>query len=156
MAIPGDTDRLVQLRFKPLWLYVDKVREFCDFFARASFEDVTLGERVGLVVHELVENAVKYGDDQELELHIERNKSDVVVCVTNTATPDRAVRLERSFGDLMQFSPEVAYAEALRAAPSLPPSESRLGLPRIRFEARFEVSLQSSPGRVSITARGRA
>jgi hypothetical protein len=33
---PGASSRLVQLRFKPLWLYVDAVREFCGFFARAS------------------------------------------------------------------------------------------------------------------------
>jgi len=33
------TDRLVQVRFKPLWLYVDAVREFCGFFARATFEN---------------------------------------------------------------------------------------------------------------------
>jgi hypothetical protein len=26
----GDSvDRMVQLRFRPLWLYVDEVREFC-------------------------------------------------------------------------------------------------------------------------------
>jgi hypothetical protein len=49
-ADANPVDRMVQLRFRPLWLYVDEVREFCGFFARATFGADTVGERVGLVV----------------------------------------------------------------------------------------------------------
>src|SRR4051812_42506422 len=102
-------DRLVQLRFKPLWLYVDAVREFCGFFARATFEDDGLGQRVGLIVHELIENAVRYGDDQELELRLERSNDDVVIRVINTTTEERATSLRKVIEELTRLSPADAY-----------------------------------------------
>jgi len=146
--------RLVQLRFKPLWLYIDAVREFCGFFARATFEDAELGQRVGLVVHELVENAVRYGDDQELELRVERSIAGIAVHVANTTSEARVARLKKVFDELMSLRPADAYKRALRNAALLPPSESGLGLPRIRYEGQVDLELDASPGRVAITARG--
>ncbi len=150
------SDRLVQLRFKPLWLYVDAVREFCGFFARTTFEDDGLGQRVGLIVHELIENAVRYGDEQELEVRLERARHEVIISVVNTTTDERANKLRKIFDNLAAVSPDAAYARALSHAASLPKTESGLGLPRIRYEGRVELELQTSPGKVCITARGAA
>lgn len=150
------SDRLVQLRFKPLWLYVDAVREFCGFFARTTFDDEGLGQRVGLIVHELIENAVRYGDEQELEVRLERAKHEVIICVVNTTSEERSTKLRRIFEDLASLSPATAYARALQHASSLPKTESGLGLPRIRYEGNVELELETSPGRVCITARGAA
>ncbi len=150
------TARLVQLRFKPLWLYVDALRDFCGFFAKSSFEDERLGQRVGLVVHELVENAIRYGDEGELELRIERNGASVSVLVANTATDDRAARLREVFQNLTSQSPVDAYQTALQRAPRLPQTESGLGLPRVRYEGQVELSLDTTPGRVCIIAQGAA
>ena len=149
-------DRLVQLRFKPLWLYVDAVREFCGFFARATFEDDGLGQRVGLIVHELIENAVRYGDEEELEVRLERLENDVVIRVINTASDDRAAALRKVFEELAKHAPAAAYARALKHASSLPVSQSGLGLPRIRYEGRVEIELDTPPCKVAITARGTA
>lgn len=150
------SDRLVQLRFKPLWLYVDAVREFCGFFARTTFDDEGLGQRVGLIVHELIENAVRYGDEQELEVRLERAKHEVIISVVNTTSEERSTKLRRIFEDLAALSPAMAYARALQHASSLPKTESGLGLPRIRYEGNVELELETSPGRVCITARGAA
>jgi len=149
-----EEERLVQLRFKPLWLYVDAVREFCGFFARASFKDEELGQRVGLVVHELIENAVKYGDEKELELRIERMPGSVVIRVSNTTTDDRAQKLREIFNQLANVAPVDAYTSALRRAATLPDTESGLGLPRIQYEGQVDLQLETAPGRVVITARG--
>jgi hypothetical protein len=150
------SDRLVQLRFKPLWLYVDAVREFCGFFARTTFDDEGLGQRVGLIVHELIENAVRYGDEQELEVRLERAKHEVIISVVNTTSDERATKLRRIFDDLAALPPATAYARALEHASSLPTTESGLGLPRIRYEGNVELALETSPGKVCITARGAA
>jgi hypothetical protein len=150
------TDRLVQLRFKPLWLYVDAVREFCGFFARATFEDDGLGQRVGLIVHELIENAVRYGDEKDLEVRLERNDEEVVVSVANTTTDERAEKLRGVFDALVKLAPADAYTRALHHAASLPSTESGLGLPRVRYEGKVELSLAITPGKVTITARGTA
>jgi len=148
--------RLVELRFKPLWLYVDEVREFCGFFARATFEDAAIGDRVGLVVHELIENAIRYGDDKELELRMERFEGSVVIRVANTTSDDRAQRLVAIFSEMMAVSPGDAYARALQNAAGRPSIESGLGLPRVRCEGQVELELEIEPGRVCITARGAA
>ncbi len=146
--------RLVQLRFKPIWLYLDTVREFCGFFARASFEDDRLGQRVAVIVHELVENAVRYGDDKELELRIERKDDSFVVCVVNTTSSERAEKLRHVLAELTSLAPGAAYERALRVAGSLPADQSGLGLARVRYEGAVELTLETSPGRVAITARG--
>jgi signal transduction histidine kinase len=155
MANAGDAGRFVNLRFKPLNLYADAVREFCSSFARATFEEPGLGERVRLVVHELVENAIKYGDD-ELELRIECSDADVVIRVTNTASEARSKSLRQTFEALMRIPAHEAYAEALRAAASLPHTEAKVGLSRIRYEGQVDLHLDLSPGKVSVTARGTA
>jgi hypothetical protein len=155
-AEPSSAHRLVELRFKPLWLYVDEVREFCGFFARATFEDAEVGERVRLVVHELVENAIRYGDDRELELRLERSEGAVVIRVANTTSEERAAKLAALFAEMMSSPAAVAYANALQTAVTKPAIESGLGLPRIRAEGQVDLELEMQPGRVCITARGAA
>lgn len=149
--------RLVHLRLKPLWMYVDTVREFCDFFARASFEKEEVGQRVGLVVHELMENAIRYGsEDDDLDLSIERNEGVVVVRVANTASEASARGLQEVFAALHTLPPCDAYVYALQNVSQRAAHESGLGLARVRFEGQVDLGLQVSPGRVCITARGRA
>ena len=150
------TNRLVELRFKPLWLYVDEVREFCGFFARATFEDPAIGDRVGLVVHELIENAIRYGDEKELELRMERSEGVVVIRVANTTSDERAKKLSAAFSEMMSASATDAYARALQTAAGRPSIESGLGLPRVRCEGQVDLELEIAPGRVCITARGAA
>jgi hypothetical protein len=156
LAEAPSSHRLVELRFKPLWLYVDEVREFCGFFARATFEDAELGERVRLVVHELVENAIRYGDERELELRLERTEGAVVIRVANTTSDERASKLAARFSELMASSAADAYANALQSSVTRPAIESGLGLPRIRAEGQVDLELEMQPGRVCITARGAA
>lgn len=159
MATPNDAvskQRLVHLRFKPLWLYVDKVREFCNFFAHATFEDEVLGERVGMVVHELVENAIKHGDERELEVRLEHDADHVVICVTNTADPARAKEFQGLFERQAALNASVAYAEALKRSVIQDIDKSGLGIPRIRSEGAMELKLDVTLGRVSLTARGTA
>jgi hypothetical protein len=157
MHSEGDSvDRMVQLRFQPLWLYVDEVREFCGFFARATFRDEEIGQRVGIVVHELVENAIRYGDEKDLELRLERSDGRVVISVANTTSEERAHGLQAYLGTLRELPPDEAYARALRNAASLPETQSGLGLARIRCEGQFDLELDVTPGRVRVTATGAA
>ena len=146
--------RLVQLRFKPLWLYLDSVREFCSFFARTTFSDPSLGHRVGVVVHELVENAVRHGDDRELDLTIEGTADEFRVVVRNTASDDQIEMLGENVRKLENTNPEQAYIEAMRAAVGRPDDESGLGLARVRHEGRVDLAFSAEGGTVSVTARG--
>ena len=149
-------DRMVQLRFRPLWLYVDQVREFCGFFARATFGADEVGERVGIVVQELVENAIRYGDERDLELLLERNGPRIEITVANTTSEERAIVLQQFLAALIQLPPEQAYSQALAESVTRPASQSGLGLARVRYEGQCDIELERMPGRVRITARGAA
>jgi hypothetical protein len=149
-----DIKPIVQLRFQPMWLYVDALREFCGFFARATFDDKAVGQRVGLVVHELIENAIKYGDEIELELRVEKYDSALAVIVSNTVSDEAAERLSKRFDELEGSDPATAYLDAVRDAVLKPSGVSGLGLTRIRHEGKVRLSLERQPGRVSVTARG--
>jgi hypothetical protein len=131
---------------------VDAVREFCGFFARATFGREELGDRIGLVVHELVENAVRYGDDNELELKIERTGDEVAVSVANTVSDGDDRNLKERFDEITRLPPREAYIAAMQRAATLPEGQSGLGLARIRFEGQVEISLSITPGRVCVTA----
>jgi hypothetical protein len=145
--------RLVMLQFKPLWDYIDEVRDFCSGFVRRSFGDDEVGQGVGMIVHELVENAIRYGDEKELMLRIERSDDSIVVCVANTTTNEGGLRLRQVMQELEDLSPSEAFARALRRSTSLPAKESGLGLPRILHEGKAELQVDIAPGRVSIMAR---
>jgi hypothetical protein len=151
-----DSRRLVQLRFKPLWLYVDAVREFCGFFARATFDDPIVGQRVGVIVHELIENAIRYGTDEELELRVEREEESMAITVANTTTNDQADRLRQVLTELNAVEPRDAYFRALSQAAHQPQGMSGLGLPRVRYEGAVSLELELQPRRVCMTARGAA
>ena len=155
-ADANPVDRMVQLRFRPLWLYVDEVREYCGFFARATFGGDTVGERVGLVVHELVENAIRYGDERDLELSLERNGERIMISVANTTSEAQAQGLAAFLGELATLPPEQAYGHALEKSVTRPADQSGLGLARIRYEGQCDLELQVLPGRVRVTARGAA
>ena len=158
MGTDETSQRLVQLRFKPLWRYVDQVREFCGAFAESTFEDDALGHRVRLTVHELIENAIKYSpqnDRASLGLSIECTDSSVEIRVTNTAQPEHAGRLRQALAALRELEPEAAYAKAMRRALTLPENESGLGLARIQHEASMSLSVEiDEAGRVQVVARG--
>ena len=147
--------RLVHLHFKPLWLYVDAVREFCAFFARATFEDAGVGERVRLVVHELVENGIRHGDERELDLRVERDGDAFVVSVTNTAREEQVVAFESAFRASQEGTPVEAFTKAVQASITLPSGRGGLGLSRVRFEGDVTMSFERQPEAVRVVARGR-
>lgn len=151
-------DRVLELRFKPLWLYVDRLREFCTFFAEASFAHPEVGQRVGLTVHELVENAIKYSPRDEramLELRVLWNERRVRIEVTNFADIEHARRLRTSLAALSELEPAEGYAMAMKRALTLPETESGLGLPRIRYEGGMELeTAASTDGRLTVIATG--
>ena len=52
------------MRFRPVWAYIDGIREFCRFFCATTFSG-DVAERASVVVQETLENAVKYSTDGE-------------------------------------------------------------------------------------------
>jgi hypothetical protein len=150
---------LIYLRFRPAWTYIEGVREFCRFFCAATYKQEDLAERVRVVLQETLENAVKYStpDQQsELVLEVQAEPDSFRIAVTSRPDPRHLQTLKNELSHLRMLDPEAAYLQAFVRAANEPQASSRLGLARMRYEARFELHLdEQSDGRVCITATGK-
>jgi hypothetical protein len=153
------TEPLIFLRFRPAWAYIDGVREFCRFFCETTYRQHDLAERARVVLQETLENAVKYstpGQLSELELEVHADRDNFRIAITSRPDPRHLQTLKNELSHLTLLDPEAAYVSAFVRAANEPDSPARLGLARMRYEARFELHLdEQADGRVRITATGK-
>lgn len=146
----------VYVRFRPAWTYIEGIREFGKFFCSATFERPELAERARVMIQETLENAVKYSDrdrtsDLELILSVEDSQLEISVC--SRPLPEHVGLLRQELEQLYARDPEAAYLAALERAASDPGASARLGLARIRYECRAELSVsEEEDGRLRVTA----
>lgn len=147
------------MRFRPAWAYIEGVREFCRFFCAATYKQEDLAERVRVVLQETLENAVKYsspGQESELELEVQAEADSFRIAVTSRPEARHLQTLKNELSHLRLLDPEAAYLAAFVRAANEPEAPARLGLARMRYEARFELHLDEQlDGRVRITATGK-
>jgi hypothetical protein len=155
----GGHEPLIFMRFRPAWAYLDGVREFCRFFCEATYPQKDLAERVRVVLQETLENAIKYstpGQQSELELEVHADPERFLITVTSRPDPRHLQTLKNELSHLAMLDPEAAYLAAFVRAANEPDAPARLGLARMRYEARFELHLaEQIDGRVRITASGK-
>jgi two-component sensor histidine kinase len=161
----------LELSVAPVWGRVRDVRESLLRAARA----VGLGEdrsyAIGLVVSELLENAVKYGSfsgsaDETIQVvaHIASGVARVVVTSPVDASSHHPQRLRSAVSRLADSSPLDAYVHRVSEILDEPPAsqvnptasgheESGLGIFRVAHEAESVVSLRFlEGGSVEVTA----
>jgi two-component sensor histidine kinase len=161
----------LELALAPVWSRVNDVREALVSSARA----VGLGEErayaIGLVVSELLENAMKYGrfsgsaeDSIQVVVHIASGVARVVVTNPVDVASHHPQRLRSAVGRLANFSPLDAYVHrvseildeepASRVNPTAHAAEeSGLGIFRVAHEAESTVSVRFlGDGSVEVTA----
>jgi hypothetical protein len=151
-------ENLVFIRFRPVWTYLDGIREFCSFFCQATFADGDLAQRLKTVAHEALENAVKYTTDptnDEVELYIARSEDEIFLSVVNRTDVEHRTTLKREVQDLMHSDPEHAYINALKRAAKSKNNHARLGLARMRHEGKVELEVfELDHEHIRLTARG--
>src|SRR4051812_11575662 len=86
------------VRFPTSWEHIDPLRHYVMLYAKCCSPGVA--ERVGIVLQELLENAVKYGDPStDVELQVELDPGTphrgVELRVSNFAHRSRLVVLEK-------------------------------------------------------------
>jgi hypothetical protein len=121
-----------------------------------------MADKAGIVVQELLENAVKYGiptSDIEFEVLVANDQSSFDVCVRNSALSSRLAVLQREFqrvaGDSMGVDrltvARDSFNRALQRLQRLPQGTSMLGLSRVAMEAMLQLEIVED--RVTLTAR---
>ncbi|MGC4064806.1 MAG: hypothetical protein QM784_09210 [Polyangiaceae bacterium] len=148
----------IEVRFKPLWAYIDAIRNLGRSFCQTTFGDREVTERAQLIIQEALENAVKYsqsGPKSELEVSISSNGNDIEITVGSKPTPEDLVSLRAELNWIRASEPQAAYIEAFRRAAENPDGSARLGLARMRYEGGVELSMvETADGRIRLTARG--
>jgi len=111
-----------------------------------------------MVASELVENAIKYGENVAnhpgIEVSLVCDGRTLSLTVANGASSSEAIReLERHTNELAQ-SPDKAelYMKRMLALMDHPDGCSRLGLYRIGFEGQFDLECSYDDGVVRMTA----
>jgi hypothetical protein len=146
------------MRFRPAWTYIDGIRQFGGFFCESTFADAHVAERSTMVLQEMLENAVKYSTqatDTELELSLSAVAGGLEISITSRPEPAHLDLLRSELALLYARPAEEAYLAAFERAAGDNASGSRLGLARIRYEGKSEISLiDHRDGKITMTARG--
>lgn len=142
------------VRFAPAWEKIEPLRQYVVATAGAAGEK--LAGRVGIVLQELLENAVKYGDAMgsiEIEVMISSVRKQAEIRVSNRAQPSRIALLKKEYENIQGGveTANAAFARALTRLQRLPQGSTMLGLSRMAMES--DLTLEVSGDLVVMVAR---
>jgi signal transduction histidine kinase len=135
----------VVVRFSPQWEKIEPLRQYVVAMAGGAGDKVA--DRVGIVLQELLENAVKYGDtvgQVEVELAVSALRKQAEIRVANRAQQSRIALLKKEF-DSIRGGGETAnavFARALQRLQRLPQGTTMLGLARIAMESDLTLEVR--------------
>jgi hypothetical protein len=138
----GQESPTFAVRFPPVWNHVAQVASYLNTLLEVKGR-ADGADRVGIVVHELLENAVKYGDpasEVKVEVFAEAGNA-ISIQVTNKAHRSRIGILERELRRNRSKTPQEAFARALERLQHLPEGSTMLGLARVALEATLDVRM---------------
>jgi anti-sigma regulatory factor (Ser/Thr protein kinase) len=146
----------LMLRMKPPWVFIDEIRRFVESFCACACDvAVNRESQLALAVHELMQNAVPFSHDEEVDLvlEVDPDADRVAVAVTNRCTEAEFQSLKERI-ERMNSEPDALrhYLAEMSTTPAT--VRGGLGLARVRFEAQLELSLSRSGGRVTVHASG--
>ena len=138
---------------------VDLLRGSVQNCLLAVIHNVGYAQSLATTTGELLENAVKYGDwadqDRKLRLRVWDDVHHAYVQVENPVAPGADLSaLATKLNWIRSFAtPREAYQARLRELARLPETnESGLGLVRIAYECKCELSAEFKPGVLVVTA----
>jgi two-component sensor histidine kinase len=135
------------------------VRRFVSGHYECVLEDDDAAYRLGMAVHELIENAAKYASDHRAQLRIERtaegeDEQSVALSIKNATDAVHAERLATLL-DEMQACPDAGqyYQSLMRRSAKKSGRAGGLGLARIRAEGQMTVTCAREGDDVCVRAK---
>jgi hypothetical protein len=136
------------LRVDPDWAVIDSARDFVSAVVAAKLADREVASQVGIAVHELMENAIKYSSDATAPVQVAlRIDGRVQLRVENPIRVEDVPRLvaEISAADRAE-DPLAFYHSKMLESITRSDGKSGLGLARIRFESQMSLSCTVDDG----------
>lgn len=145
----------VELIFGPNWDYLSTVRSFIVNFLAISLSDKKRADLIAMAVNELVENAIKYSDRDGIEIKILVENMEplaLTVHVRNHTTEKEAHNLLRILDDIHSKTPLEAFMTQMKESALNKEGYSRIGLARIRYEAKARLNATYNGSYVNVHA----
>jgi anti-sigma regulatory factor (Ser/Thr protein kinase) len=131
---------------------ITMIRKFIESLYGHMF-DGALASRVGIAVHELMDNAARCAHRGEVTMIIEVTDTAIEVCTRNRARPQDIAALGRTMDAMQSHDDALSYYLGLMKRTASRKDISGLGLGRIWAEADMALSYQASADTVLIRAR---
>lgn len=149
------TAAALRLDFRHRSELASETRRYLLEVLRQRLSDPEDADCVAMAIHELIENLVKYSNNESSSVEVDVDNIDgamhVVVRTRNSVTPERLSELERALTSVTAAPDPVAlYDELIASSPAR--SNSGLGLARIRAEADMNLSYTVDGQEVTVVA----
>jgi hypothetical protein len=151
-------NEVLDLSFTADLAIVNVVRKFVSSFYGRVLKDDEWSERLGLVAHELMENAIKCGKGATGRLRIEIDTAppggSVAIRTWNRASKSDQEEVTRAVEELSRVDdPYRYYLSLVRRQARMPAHVSGLGLGRIRAEAGMTLHTEVDGDVVCVVAK---
>jgi hypothetical protein len=132
----------VDLKFGPKWTYISTVRTFVENFMAISLADKKKAGLIAMSVNELIENAIKYSDKEDIQIKFQiiSNEKKIYVKVSNHATTEEENNLKKILDEINSLPPLEAYLNRMKSSLDSLNEKSAIGLARVRYESRAEIN----------------
>jgi anti-sigma regulatory factor (Ser/Thr protein kinase) len=153
---PLETPELLNSSLPHAWDQIRKIRKSVGE-ALQGF-DPALSEAAMMVTSELIENAVKYGEEvpsaREIQLSMSTDHGQLVIIVSNGCADLHGVKQLQQHVQEIADAPDKSalYMGRLEQLMSHPNESGKLGLYRIAFEGEFDLKLTYHDHIVAVTA----
>jgi anti-sigma regulatory factor (Ser/Thr protein kinase) len=129
---------------------VSVVRRFAEEALEKTIADLDAVARAAMAVHELLENAVKYGSGGPIDLRVEVDGARIAIEVTNRAAAQEGLRAALAE---MEMAPSLLdHYQALLRRAARRTTGSGLGLARVAFEGEMSLAVRFEGDLVRVRA----
>jgi len=138
----GENKIFVDLKFGPKWTYISTVRTFVENFMAISLENKKKAGIIAMSVNELIENAIKYSDKEDIQIKFQiiSNENKIYVNVSNHTTDSEEANLKKILAEINSLPPLEAYMNRMKSSIDSLNNKSAIGLARIRYESNAELN----------------
>lgn len=139
----------IEMTFNPDWYYVSSIWLFANDILLQLIRDRTRAELISMSISELLENSVKYSQKQfkdpypviKIKLAVRKDKNKIFLEVENYADPDHIEILKQELKSIQGAESREVFIQKLREAAIRDDGKSQLGLIRIIYEAKGQVTM---------------
>lgn len=147
---------LVQINFRHRWAYIASVRAFFANFLQEALSNEAQAEEITIAIHELLENALKYSDDDQFSIAIdlEHKNQSLVVHVKNRTSQQQVAILEEILSFLASEDKDQVFKKMVQRSIKKGVNVSQLGLARVHCSAQGKLEIDfSENGVLTLSAR---